>query len=192
MMTKSSASEEATPMRSKPGFQRRYGLDVQDRAIRLRRAGRSLNEVAREVGVSPSQIKRWVWARERAEGTRDQDTRAIAARRQGRSLEALRSWHGAKLQRIASTLERSRDPKEISALRSAANVYYQAFRVMTMRFEGTQDGDEDMKKYQKYLDGQLAKEQDRRVKTIKRARADATAAEPIELTVEPEVEGRRG
>jgi hypothetical protein len=59
---------------------------------------------------------------------------------------------------------------------------------MKERVEGVGSGDDDLEKYQKHLDRQLAKEKER-WDAIKRAKADATAAEPIEMTVEREVEG---
>jgi hypothetical protein len=178
---------------NRSGFQRRYGLDVQEQAIRLRRLGRSWLEVSREVGVSTSQIKRWVWAKEQGEGKREQGPREIAVARRGflpgympeRPFDELCTFYEARLQRIASILERTGgDVKDqIAALKGAAEVHWRAFQIMKDRAQGAGNGDEDLAKYQKHLDGQLSKAKEK-LGAIKRAQKDAQVAEPIELTVE--------
>jgi transposase-like protein len=180
MMIKCSAPNEPTPARRNrgPGFQRRYGLDVQDLAIRLRGAGRSWSEVAREVGVSPSQIKRWVWAKEREEGKRG-DAQAVADVRKGPGHPS--EWYEARLRQIGAKSESGLLTKEqLAGLRNAADAYWKAFQIMRARTEGAGGDDDDLKKYNKHLDKQFAKMKEK----FERARAEATAAEPIEMTAE--------
>jgi hypothetical protein len=161
-----------------PGFQRRYGLDVQERAIRLRRLGSSWLEVSREVGVSMSQVKRWCWAKEREEGRRgDAQTVAVVRKGPGHPSE----WYEAKLRQIGAKSESSPLTKEqLAGLRNAADAYWKAFQIMKARTEGAGGDGDDLKKYNKHLDKQFAKMKEK----FERARAEATAAEPIEMTAE--------
>ena len=186
---------EETQPEQKPGFQRRYGLDVQDRAIRLRRSGLSWKQTAREVGVSATQVKRWVYAKEREEGQRSHSIREVGAIRSGfligyfpnEDFPNLCLFYEAKMQQIAKVLENGileADPKNrVAIAKATADVYFQAFRIMRNRTQKAGSEEDDLGKYQEHLAGQLEKA-NRKLNAIKQAQTDAIAAEPIELTAE--------
>jgi hypothetical protein len=176
-MTKFSASDEPTPAQSSraPGFQRRYGLDVQERAIRLRRLGRSWPEISREVGVSTSQIKRWCWARECEEGRRG-DAQAVADVRKGPGHPS--EWYEAKLRQIGAKSESGLLTKEqLAGLRNAADAYWRAFQIMKARTESDPTEVPERKLFKEFQEKQKSAAQ-KILRDMKRN------AEPIEMTAE--------
>ena len=163
---------------------RRYELAVRTRVIELRRAGVSWNAIVRETGVGITTVQKWVAMETKRTGEpvlKQDGTKNgyLPGYRTGSGVELQSAWYESKLQGLAWAIERSTDPAKIAASKAAAWVYWQAFQVMRMRTEDASEGGAERGEYKKFIDRQLAKEQEK-FRVLKRAKKE----EAIEMTAE--------